>query len=648
MTLKIQVVVHCAPMTNRLFLSKLARWAPLVIGLFAFVLYLLTAGPSIVELFDDSLEFQLVGPTFGIAHPTGYPLYVILGGLWSRLLPFGNWAWRMNILSALFGAVAVGLLFALTRRMVTERDGRPNQWAGLAAALSFGLGAVWWSQATIAEVYTLHIALVAAILSVTVGMNSSMGDSTQIPPGMDRRMTWLFLLFGLGLAHHRTTVLLIPGVAVYLLWSVPGIWRPRRVWFLWALALISPLLLYLFIPLRASMGVMDLNGSYVNDWAGFWRHVLASAYADFFSDNSLAVERTLGDWVAIFQQQMGLLGLILGLLGMVWLVDRHGRPAKAWVFVLIVLLTNLIFALNYRVGDVEVFLLPVFYCAAIFVGGGVGLLARLPERYATWATAGQALLVALLAAGMLSDGPAVNRSRSWAAHDYAVALAKVDYPEGSHVVGLEGEMTALRYMQMAEGLGVNATPVVADDPDRRREIVEELVSSDYPTYLTRELPGIETSYSFTGQGPLVRVWPRGESRTAPPTVPLDVTLVDGALSVEGYDLTMLNQAGGPALLVVYHWRPHEMLTRNYKVSLRVQAADGSPLQWPSGEPVAMDEYPLRQAALTSHWLPEEEVSDVYYLPLPSSGLEEATLLETIVYDAETVAEVGRWRIELPW
>ena len=49
-----------------------------------FLLYGLMAAPSIVELFDDSLEFQLIGPTFGIAHPTGYPLYSLLGGLWSR------------------------------------------------------------------------------------------------------------------------------------------------------------------------------------------------------------------------------------------------------------------------------------------------------------------------------------------------------------------------------------------------------------------------------------------------------------------------------------------------------------------------------------------------------------------------------------
>ena len=49
---------------------------------------------------------------------------------------------------------------------------------------------------------------------------------------------------GLGLTHHRTTVLLLPGLAVFLLWSVPGVWRPRPIWLAWLAALLSPLLLY--------------------------------------------------------------------------------------------------------------------------------------------------------------------------------------------------------------------------------------------------------------------------------------------------------------------------------------------------------------------------------------------------------------------
>jgi len=75
-----------------------------LVGVAACILYGLTAAPGIAALFDDSLEFQLISPTFAIAHPTGYPLYTLLGGLWSRVIfPFGNWAWRMNLFSALAG-----------------------------------------------------------------------------------------------------------------------------------------------------------------------------------------------------------------------------------------------------------------------------------------------------------------------------------------------------------------------------------------------------------------------------------------------------------------------------------------------------------------------------------------------------------------
>ncbi|MEM7538408.1 MAG: DUF2723 domain-containing protein, partial [Chloroflexota bacterium] len=92
--------------------GRLAFFLPMLVWLATFLLYAATTAPSITELFSDSLEFQLIGPTWRIAHPTGYPLYTLLGTIWSHVLfPIGNWAWRINILSALFGATAVTLLF---------------------------------------------------------------------------------------------------------------------------------------------------------------------------------------------------------------------------------------------------------------------------------------------------------------------------------------------------------------------------------------------------------------------------------------------------------------------------------------------------------------------------------------------------------
>ncbi len=613
----------------------LDRWLPWLTGLAAFVLYAITAAPSIVRFDDDSLEFQLVGPTLGIAHPTGYPLYTLLGGLWSRVIfPIGNWAWRMNLFSALAGAITVGLIYALIRR-VSEQSGAPGHpLAGLVGAGVFALGSVWWSQTTVAEVYALHGLFTAAILYAAVTITQ---ESVLNP---DRRMTRLFLLFGLSLAHHRTTLLLAPGLAVYLLWQIPDLWRPRWIWVRWAAALALPLLLYLYLPLRAGMGVADLNGDYVNTWAGFWFHVLAQGYAGFFEANPLAVSRSFGAWLAFFAGQMGAFYLVLGIVGWIWLGLRRGSARRAGGFLALIAGVNLLFVLNYRVGDPEVFLIPTFLALAVGVGAGmVGLMERLGKGPLS-AQIGTALLVIgpLIAGVGPGYAPPIY---AWTAHDQAVAMAKVDFPPQSRVMGIVGEVTALKYMQRSVGLGLNALPVAADDPDTRRTLVAEEMAAGHPVFLTRELAGIETEYSFTGTGPLVRVWPRGQAQSGPPQQPAQVDFDDGQLRLTGYDLAIAQQAAGPSVNVAFYWQAAAPLTRTLKLSLRLLGPDGETL-------ATADEFPLRQAAPTWSWLPGEILRDEYALPLPiNQSTNQPTTLLVILYDADTVAEVGRWAVGLP-
>ncbi|HXV44799.1 MAG TPA: DUF2723 domain-containing protein, partial [Anaerolineae bacterium] len=82
----------------------------------AFGLYISTLAPTVLEA--DGGEFQFVPWLPGIAHPTGYPLYVLLGWLWAHLLPVGEVAWRMNLLSAVLAAATVGLTYAVARQML--------------------------------------------------------------------------------------------------------------------------------------------------------------------------------------------------------------------------------------------------------------------------------------------------------------------------------------------------------------------------------------------------------------------------------------------------------------------------------------------------------------------------------------------------
>lgn len=628
--------------------SALSRLEPLLAwAIFAafLLLYAGTTAPSIVELFDDSLEFQFVLPTFGIAHPTGYPLYTLAGGVWSNLLPFGNWAWRVNLFSAVAAAATVALLFVLAQRLTAVGEDAPHRrsdgvWAGLVAATAFGLGPVWWQQATVAEVYALHNLLVVTVLLLAVDLPNAAQQS------QDRRMALLLALVGLGLAHHRTTVLLLPALLLYFVWTAPALLRPRRVWLIWLAALAAPFLLYLYLPLRATQGAADLNGSYVNTWNGFWDHVLARRYTSFFAENELTHSYDMGGWLLLWLQQTGWVGIGLSLLGLGLLLDRKARPA--WGLIILVLMSNLIFALLYRVGDPEVFLLPVFLCAALLAGGGLTVLRRsirLRWPAATNANALVSAAVGILLIGGIGRGAVVDRSDEWAAHDYAVDMAKVDFPAASRVIGIEGEMTALRYMQRAEQLGLAATPIVANEPERRRAMLDEALAAGAPAFLTRELEGIDGTYTFSGEGPLVRVWPRGQSTEHTPSVRTDLPLLDGQLLIEGYDLERLAWAGGPVVRATLYWRPLAVTARDLKVSLRVVDRAGEPLLLPGGAAAVSDAYPLRQVAPTSTWATGAQVRDVHEVRLPPDNADATVLM--IIYDAETLVEMGRIQAPLP-
>jgi hypothetical protein len=239
------------------------------------------------------------------------------------------------------------------------------------------------------------------------------------------------------------------------------------------------------------------------------------------------------------------------------------------------------------------------------------------------------------------------RSGEWRAHDYAVDMAKVPFPPGSRVIGLEGEVTALKYMQAAEGLGLAATPIAADDPTRRRALVAEAVAEGAPVYLTRELEGIAGDYSFGGDGPLVRVWPRGAAAPPTPQHRLDLPFDEGRLLLQGYDLQPLAWAGGPALRLNLYWQPAAALPRPLKVSLRLLGPDGAPLPYAGGAPAVVDAFPLRGLAPTTSWAPGETVRDVYTLYLPPGAIAAPATLQVITYDAETLAEVGRWETAVP-
>lgn len=132
--------------------------------------FIITLAPTVT--FWDAGEFITAARTLGIPHPPGTPLFVLLASVWGRLIPLGEYAWRINLFSAVCSAVAAGCWFLVTHDILTRlhRDVDDRSRAalamlgGLAAAALASFSYTTWQSANETEVYavaSVAIALVA-------------------------------------------------------------------------------------------------------------------------------------------------------------------------------------------------------------------------------------------------------------------------------------------------------------------------------------------------------------------------------------------------------------------------------------------------------------------------------------------------------
>ena len=289
--------------------------------LLALALYASTLLPD-VGLWDTA-EFQAIGAVLGTAHPTGYPTYTLLAWLASVVLvPFGNEAYRADLLSALLMAGAVGLL-AIRVVQATRR------WPlGIVAGAAFAVTPVAWKWGVRADPHALHVFL-AALLLVLLAAWAARHDE-----GRPRAGWWLLAaaaVFGLSLGNHALTLLLAPGIAVYVLMVAPRmLWREWRLTLACVFALtLTAVLMYLYLPLRSAMDP-PLDYADPETWDAFWYVVLGEQFQGQFSLPPLADigagiwDRLVGDLgpLAILAAAGAILGLVrhprLTVLALLW------------------------------------------------------------------------------------------------------------------------------------------------------------------------------------------------------------------------------------------------------------------------------------------------------------------------------------------
>jgi hypothetical protein len=220
--------------------------APLVVAIAATTLGVWRLMPGVG--YWDTAEFQTVPPILGTAHPTGYPTYVILGWLASAILaPFGEAAFRMNLMSAILVGLAAGLTVDLVRRLIGSTV------IGVAAGLGLATTPITWGIATHADPHALHLLFVVAILWLLLRWEDEIHGSN----ASTQSDNWLIAaaaVTGLAAGNHSLTLLLVLPIGLFVLGVEPRILRrPGLIAGCIAATVVAVVVVYLELPLRGGL-----------------------------------------------------------------------------------------------------------------------------------------------------------------------------------------------------------------------------------------------------------------------------------------------------------------------------------------------------------------------------------------------------------
>jgi hypothetical protein len=575
----------------------------------ALLLYWRTAYPSVLP--GDAGELQFAAWGFWLAHPTGYPLYLLLGGIWQRLLPFGDPAYRLNLFSAFWSGLAIGVAF-LAFYQVTRARG-----AAVIAALTLMVSPLLWSQATRAEVYALNTFFVALL--------SLLGLMWRAQP--QRKYAFAFaLVFGFSLAHHRLTLLLLPAFAALFaerLWSFraqPLVMAKRALPYLFAAAI--PLLLYLYIPLRAGAtpyATLEVAPAapiviFENSARGWLNVILGSGFAGAvaWNDASIAALRDLPtQWVYQFNW-IGALTALCGFGALLWRLKFAVAAFVLYGFGALVL-----FGSVYHIGDIADYYTPAYFFACIALAEGIAFIVHTlrTHPFSRGSTLPSIALLAFFALLPLQNLFSNFVFQNHRFHNETRVrwenLLQADLPSNALLLSNDrDEMTPLYYLQYVENKRADIRglfpKIAAGAPyDNVIALVNRVAASERPLYALKPIPALFMKYivAETKHG----LW-KIHTSPLPALKNSSDAVLNGILRVRGWDVIDGDALSGESFTLRLQYEPLRALPRDYKFSAQLYRGEDKVAQGNDHLP-GEGEYP------PTRWRAREILQDEFVIAL---------------------------------
>lgn len=327
------------------------KYLPVTIFLIiVFVIFLKTMLPG--QAFHDAGELQVIVPTLNIAHPTGYPTYILLSKILLTFIPVGEVAFKVNFLSIVYSILTLVLIYLILVKLTKD------YLFSIIGILILAFVEPFWNYSGIANVHTLHRVFQFLLFFIFLLI-------------LEKKNVKLFyilsLVLGLSLGNHLLTIYLVPGFLLGFL-AYKGMGFGIKQFFFASLFFVMGILVYIFLPIRELFGpALSYNYS-ILDWTNFFRHISGSDFKPLLFQGGLDVilENSVNS-IDQMVEYLGVLPVILMVLGMIWLF-RINTIFESMLFLSAIL--TVVFSANYLTSDSNRYLLSVISIFCLFIGLG--------------------------------------------------------------------------------------------------------------------------------------------------------------------------------------------------------------------------------------------------------------------------------------
>lgn len=421
--------------------ARLARVVDLTIAgtLFAvsFAVYNATIAPGLTYVSLDGNELATVPHQLGLLHSPGYPFYTWVGKAFT-LLPFGDVAFRMNLMSALSAAGASALLYGIVVTLSRSRI------AAVFASMLFAFSPTLWSQAVITEVYAPNVFMVALTLLLLFQWSERCRGRglSRTGPTAAVFLWGACLVYGLSMGTHLSNLALAPAILLYVWTTARGASIPLPTLLIGGGLFVLTLTQFAWLPLQASTLNDELMLKYAPDNPrGVFDYIFNVFHEDRFAFPLSALPDRMAVYAETLGKNFGYWGLLLFLPG-IWGMLRRQR--KAFYLLALAYLAEIGYFTQYNVTDVAVFFIPAHLIFVVFVAFGIAWFLRLmlliAGRSRLRAAAGLGLSLVLIF-------PVTSQlQQNWAATDHSGDTTVKDFyrhvfralPENALLVGRAG------------------------------------------------------------------------------------------------------------------------------------------------------------------------------------------------------------------